>query len=187
MKKIFASILMLLLVLASCVPYDDDTCRLPMFESKSHFEYSNESKIIDGLTVELKATSGARLSNIIIEISFPSGVSINKAFYISDKSNISQDGIVIDKANNIVTLNYTKNIKAEKIMCVTSIKSLTNMWNKPIQINISHYFKQIINCGSGGMKDGKYTEKTSLIISPNDGKFYPTEGGVYEDWVYHGK
>lgn len=190
MKIQYVVITIFMLIFVSCIPYDDDTCRLPIFSSKTYLEFSSKLENlnkINGLTIELKATSGAELSNIDIKASFPTEVHVEKAFSIYGDSVLETNGFVINAEKNVVSYPYSRIIKADRIICAINIDSLSNQWSKPIEIDISLDFKQIIKCSSGGMKDGRYTKKTTLIINPKDGKFYEREGRTEEDWVYHGK
>jgi len=190
MKTKYAVIITMFFVLVSCIPYDDDTCRMPMFGSKTYFKLDSSpegDKKLHRVAIEIDATHGAELSGIIINASFPKEVRIGKAYSLSGNPISETEGVVIKSENNIVTYNFSRSIKADSILCGILIDALNNKWSKPIEVDISVNFKQVIKCSSGGMKNGRYTKKTTLIINPKDGKYYEREGRVEGEWVYAGE
>lgn len=191
MKIRYSVIIAVMLILVSCIPYDDDTCRMPMFGSKAYFTYSNlagSKDKVHAVDIHLDATTGAELSDIVITASFPKEVRIGKAFsFTSNNSNFDTEGSLVKTENNVVSYIFSRSIKADKIICGIVMESLHNKWSKPIEVDISLNFKQIIQCSSGGMKDGRYTKKSTLSINPKDGKHYEREGRVEGEWVYVGQ
>ncbi len=180
-------ILVSIFSLVSCIPYDDDTCRMPMFGSKTYFKFDNSDKSkIYGVSIHVDATSGAELSNIFITATFPKEVNIGKVYgYIwSGIDRTDTGGALIKTQNNVVSYSFSRHIKAvDEIVCGINMNSMNNKWSKPIEVEISLEFKQIIQCSSGGMKDGKYTKKSTLSINPKAWE-HNYEGRVEGNWVY---
>lgn len=182
----YAVILILLLMLTSCIPADDDSCRRPFFTGNAYFDSYN-SKVIRGLYIDLKVLS-AELSNIVVRVSLPNEIRIEKIYSFSGGKVISDTGeAIIRSDNNVVTYTFSRSIKeGESISNSIDFNFLSNKWSKPIEVEISHNFKQLVKCVNGGMKDGKYSKRITLNINPKDGKYYELEGLIEGDWVYVG-
>lgn len=172
-----------MLSLVSCIPYDNDACRMPLFGGGATLDMDStdgNDQVLQSLTVQLDAYHGAELSNIVVAISLPKEVHIGKGGSITD-------GVIMKTTNDKVLFEYSKELKEIRTLCGMRIDSINNKWSKPIEIDISLKFRQLIKCDSGGMENGRYSKKITLNINPTDGKFYNREGRTDGKWVYVGR